>query len=389
MDSVEIVKLALTKTNPEEMSRNGPPTGPKLVTVAIDKDCESDFTLAWAIGYVAVQAAKDGAINVLHYAVQHPIYPVAYTMKCRFGDGYMFTDSGVEFGGGLMTLIHVASMGGHVHVIHYLLVGHSGSGADVPLKFEPHEAGDSEDPMDVDVKSDSDANGDSDANSDSGDDDDSKGNNIHRIYENPSATLADFDQVGDEPLGFLLRDFHSDPLPAASYLLSQGAKVVVPHFAVVNGNAAALRLLLEHGADVDVLVDAPTRKDRRKLSGKCTALFYAVSKNDVACVKVLLEYGADPGAKDAVGYTALTQARKKKNWDVVDVLLEASSEKPELIKEAERIAAVLHMTTNCKGNHASAKSIYRTYVISLADASLSVVLHIIHSRLKSTVPSHD
>ncbi|KAJ3114368.1 hypothetical protein HDU96_002173 [Phlyctochytrium bullatum] len=412
LDSVEIVTLALAEMFPKEMKQKTTPTKSKLVTVAVDTDSASDFTLAWAVGYLAVQAAKDGAINILNYALKHPIYPAAYTVKFRYGDGYMFTDSGVEFGGGLMTPIHVASMGGHVHAIHYLLgnplpLAPPGQTSPVPpverskprlcdqLEWNETDEKSDSDGSDTDeesMSSDTDENvhtdsdidenmgsdtyttentdsdldqnngpdiPDMDENNDSDVDDSDDSNwtdtdsdendakkkqptNIHRTGKNPLAKLSDYDMMGDLPLGFLLRDFPGDPLPAAHYLLSQGAKLVPPHFAVVNGNADALRLMLDHGAGVNVRAEAPTRDDRLGMcKGECTPLMYAVYKNDVACVKVLLEYGAKPNKRDRYGDTPLKFAQEKKKVEVAKVLIEAGAhagtgEKPKAKSKAKR-----------------------------------------------------
>ncbi|KAJ3114370.1 hypothetical protein HDU96_002175 [Phlyctochytrium bullatum] len=141
---------------------------------------------------------------------------------------------------------------------------------------------------------------------------------IHLLDKNLVATALDVDGMGSTPLGYLMRDFRGDPLPAATYLLSHGAKLVPPHFAVVTDNEDALRFLLDHGAGVDTLSVCPSSSfsDRVSMSGEFTALFLAAYKNHVACAKVLLENGADPNAVDSFGDTPLSVAHNAGNAEV-------------------------------------------------------------------------
>lgn len=73
------------------------------------------------------------------------------------------------------------------------------------------------------------------------------------------------------------------------------------HEAAVNGHPADLRLLLEHGAQVD----APANLD-----GGPAALADAAYAGRADSVEILLRAGAKPGRKDEFGNTALQQARE-------------------------------------------------------------------------------
>ncbi len=88
------------------------------------------------------------------------------------------------------------------------------------------------------------------------------------------------------------------------------------------GNAKAIRLMLDHGADVNAF--DPTGR---------TALMYAAVSDllSVECVKLLIEHGADVNAVDKhqksgdTGYTALDIAKQNGNTPVVELLLKAGA----------------------------------------------------------------
>jgi ankyrin repeat protein len=80
--------------------------------------------------------------------------------------------------------------------------------------------------------------------------------------------------------------------------------------AAVRGEAGAVRLLLEHGADP---------KARESEHGR-TALFYA---DNLDCLKLLLDHGADPGTRDVSGLPALYCLRSA---EVVRALVAAGAD---------------------------------------------------------------
>lgn len=83
------------------------------------------------------------------------------------------------------------------------------------------------------------------------------------------------------------------------------------HAAAKSGHVAAVKFLLQSGADVKDL-DCAGR----------TALISAASYNRVSVVKLLLQSGADMNAMDTDGYTALSLAILRNNVDVVRFLLQ-------------------------------------------------------------------
>ena len=90
--------------------------------------------------------------------------------------------------------------------------------------------------------------------------------------------------------------------------------------AAEENEAAIMRLLLQHKADIDVA----NRKGR-------TALSFAVApsmKRKTACdtLKLLLEHKADPGQKDEMGLTAKARAVREKRQDAFAILKEYTTD---------------------------------------------------------------
>ena len=82
--------------------------------------------------------------------------------------------------------------------------------------------------------------------------------------------------------------------------------------AVRKGDAAAVKALLDQGADVNA-----------KSPYGATGLFFAADRGHAGIVKILLERGADVNVKDTFyGATALTWAVSKQRVEVVKLLLE-------------------------------------------------------------------
>lgn len=84
--------------------------------------------------------------------------------------------------------------------------------------------------------------------------------------------------------------------------------------AAINGQAVAVRALLEKGADVNA-----------KDSDGATALILAAYYGYADVVKVLIEKGADLNVKDRAGQTALDKAEAKHKSDIVNMLRSAIS----------------------------------------------------------------
>ncbi|GAB0133981.1 hypothetical protein EsDP_00002369 [Epichloe bromicola] len=94
----------------------------------------------------------------------------------------------------------------------------------------------------------------------------------------------------------------------------RGAMVV----AVANRQAAVVRLLIKHGADVN----ARDEKGR-------TVLHDAAEKNDAEMMHLLLEHGADPNIADKTGMMPMEIAAFLGNIEALEVLLTATSDRKE------------------------------------------------------------
>ena len=102
-------------------------------------------------------------------------------------------------------------------------------------------------------------------------------------------------------------------------LLEHGADVnprnvdgITPlHLATVAGHVDVARILLEHGADVNT-----------KNEDNQTPLHYAATEGHAVVARLLLEHGADPSIRDKDGRTPLDIAREKGHKEVVRVIEE-------------------------------------------------------------------
>ncbi len=115
-----------------------------------------------------------------------------------------------------------------------------------------------------------------------------------------------------------------DDLEAVERLLSEGAeinamkgpfKTSILMEAAVRGNVEVMKLLIEHGADVNM-----ADKDG------WTALMGAVVQGHTESVKLLLKHGAKVRARNHNGETALIMAAKMKHTEIRDALLEHDTE---------------------------------------------------------------
>lgn len=79
---------------------------------------------------------------------------------------------------------------------------------------------------------------------------------------------------------------------------------------VYESNLNGAKLLLDHGANVDIL-----------WNNKQTPLKFAVMRNDIKMINLLLEYGANINNRDGNGFTPLSYAKQKGKVDIVDALL--------------------------------------------------------------------
>lgn len=103
-------------------------------------------------------------------------------------------------------------------------------------------------------------------------------------------------------------------------------------YACARGRGAAVRWLLEHGANPNAATQAgpPGR----------TALMSAAAAGDAKIAQVLLEHGADPNARSQYGWTALMAAAHGRYTKVVQSLLEHGAD-PN-IQDAEAQTAMAY-----------------------------------------------
>ena len=90
------------------------------------------------------------------------------------------------------------------------------------------------------------------------------------------------------------------------------------HYAAFFGQEATARLLIEQGAEVQLVA--------RNANIHVTPLHSAASGGHSAIVKLLLEHGADPNAAQDGGFTPLHSAAQNDDRESVEALLEAGAD---------------------------------------------------------------
>jgi ankyrin repeat protein len=104
------------------------------------------------------------------------------------------------------------------------------------------------------------------------------------------------------------------------------------HYAAFFGQEEAARILLERGAEVEVVA--------RNESIRVTPLHSAAAGSHAAIVKLLLEAGADPNAAQDGGFTPLHSAAQNDDRQSAEALLEAGAD-PSLAADDGKTAAQL------------------------------------------------
>ncbi|KAI7819118.1 ankyrin repeat-containing domain protein, partial [Kickxella alabastrina] len=124
-------------------------------------------------------------------------------------------------------------------------------------------------------------------------------------------------------------------LEAGSEIMANSQGVHPAHVAARTGSVNILRLLLEHGAPVDV-----ADKDLG-----WTPVFYAASEGNIGCIRILVDAGCDLGVTDENNRPPVYYAAYEGHLDSVDLLLEAASRSTVASRradgEATDVASVL------------------------------------------------
>ena len=155
----------------------------------------------------------------------------------------------------------------------------------------------------------------------------------------------------------------SGDVQALDQLLDQGISIEAANasmetpliVAALAGNHVIVRMLVQRGADVHArndrgmtplhaaaysgsldaildLVGAGAKVNDNENFFKITPLHAAAEENHVPAVKALIDKGANLEAQEKHGFTALSRAGWKENWDIVNALISAGATcQPEAI----------------------------------------------------------
>jgi ankyrin repeat protein len=169
----------------------------------------------------------------------------------------------------------------------------------------------------------------------------------------PAATAlleagADPNAVLPEGETILMTAARTGPPALLQLLLDRGASLAAREkwygesalaWAVAENHAEAVRVLLQHGADVNVrsaLLEFPRRRTGQSVLalGSWTPLMYAARENALEAARVLVGAKADLDAVDPDGATALVVAIINANYDFAAFLLDAGANPNVVDKEA-------------------------------------------------------
>jgi ankyrin repeat protein len=145
----------------------------------------------------------------------------------------------------------------------------------------------------------------------------------------------------------LLLDHGADPKTRVE-IFGLAADVFTPVMAAaMRGDAAALKPLLDRGADVNVQGGDFGR----------TALLMATTTGREDVVKLLLDKGANPHAKDRLGNTPLRWAKKRGNTSIVKLLEKAGGNVPPIPEGGEDLPRLHQTVTAASVRQAVVKSL--------------------------------
>jgi ankyrin repeat protein len=132
------------------------------------------------------------------------------------------------------------------------------------------------------------------------------------LARHPALSFLEACGVGDA--GEIARQLRRDPKLAMTWTAFGWSAL---HLAAFSGNPAALQLVLDRGIDLNA---------RARSKFKNAPLQAALLAGQLATAKLLLEHGADPLIRQAHGFTPLQEAALLGRRDLVDLLLGAGAE---------------------------------------------------------------
>jgi ankyrin repeat protein len=128
--------------------------------------------------------------------------------------------------------------------------------------------------------------------------------------EDPDVDVFDGAALGDVERLHVLLDEDGDAVRVRS---PDGFTAL--HYAAYFDGPAAVRLLIERGADIE----APS--ENQEFAQEARPLHSAVAAGRIEVATVLLEAGADPNARQRGGFTPLMAAERSGHLDLVELLI--------------------------------------------------------------------
>ncbi len=184
-----------------------------------------------------------------------------------------------------------------------------------------------------------------------------------------------FEQKTPEEQEQAIYDMVDSAGSGSKYLLKSLTEGVPVNSQTRMGETALMRACFKESANVKLLLDRGANPNLQDLHGK-TALTEAIKTRNEDIVKLLLENGADVNLQDSFGHTALMQATEGNNKKIVELLLKHGANvriEQSLIKSATKVEFLelfferekeLGLTRQMK-NKALSSAVYEEYVPDL------------------------